>query len=71
MAKLSNDLLNDSFYIFNYEYNIKRKICKGLGPKIANLIMKCWDAKADNRSTIKELCQILKILNKWNNKIIY
>ncbi|RIA84163.1 hypothetical protein C1645_832709 [Glomus cerebriforme] len=62
--------------MYNYEYNIKRKICKELGPKIsedtpkldANLIMKCWDAKSDNRSTVKELYQIL---NKWNNKIIY
>src|SRR3989337_1813951 len=47
------------------------KICKGLRPKIsedtpkllADLIMKCWDAKAENRPTAKELHQIL---SKWN-----
>src|SRR3990170_8849483 len=46
-------------------------ICQGLRPKIsedtpkllADLIMKCWNAKAENRPTAKELYQIL---NKWN-----
>ena len=46
-------------------------ICKGLRPKIsedipkllADLIMKCWDAKVESRPTAKELDQIL---NKWN-----
>jgi serine/threonine protein kinase len=58
------------------------EICKGLRPKIsedipkflADLIMKCWDAKSENRPTAKELCKILK---KWyeeegdNNSEIY
>ncbi|PKC52232.1 hypothetical protein RhiirA1_481986, partial [Rhizophagus irregularis] len=46
------------------------KICKGLRPKIfenipkflVDLITKCWDAKAENRPSAKELYQIL---NKW------
>jgi serine/threonine protein kinase len=48
-------------------------ICKGLRPKIseyipkllADLIIRCWDAKAENRPTAKELCQILK---KWHDE---
>ncbi|EXX66702.1 Ste20p [Rhizophagus irregularis DAOM 197198w] len=44
------------------------KICKGLRPNIfkftpkslADLITKCWDAKAENRPTAKELYQELK-----------
>jgi serine/threonine protein kinase len=44
------------------------KICKGFRPKIsedtpkliADLIIKCWDAKAENRPTAKELAQILR-----------
>ena len=51
------------------------KICNGLRPKIsedtpkliADLIMKCWDAKPENRPTTKELKQILK---KWFYKEI-
>ena len=50
------------------------KICKGLRPKIsedtpkllADLIMKCWDAKSDNRPTAKELYQIL---DKWDDEV--
>ncbi|UZO15506.1 uncharacterized protein OCT59_006926 [Rhizophagus irregularis] len=50
------------------------KICsEGFRPKISentpklfiDLITKCWDAKAENRPTAKELCQIL---NKWNKE---
>jgi serine/threonine protein kinase len=54
------------------------KICNGLRPKIsedtpkliADLIMKCWDAKPENRPTAKELRQILK---KWlyENSVLY
>ncbi|PKK58314.1 hypothetical protein RhiirC2_796517, partial [Rhizophagus irregularis] len=48
------------------------KICKGLRPNIfkytpklfANLITKCWNAKAENRPTAKELYQIFY---KWDN----
>ena len=47
------------------------RICNGFRPKIsedtpkliADLIMKCWDAKTENRPTAYELYQILK---KWN-----
>ncbi|CAB5370677.1 unnamed protein product [Rhizophagus irregularis] len=47
------------------------KICKGLRPNIfnytpkllADLITKCWDAKAENRPTAKELHQTLKPVN--------
>jgi methylthioribose-1-phosphate isomerase len=48
------------------------KICKGLRPELSedipvlleDLIKKCWDAKAENRPTAKELCQLLR---KWNS----
>jgi serine/threonine protein kinase len=52
------------------------EICKGLRPKIsedtpkliADLITRCWDAKAENRPTAKELYQILE---KWNDDCNY
>jgi serine/threonine protein kinase len=52
------------------------KICNGLRPKIsedtpkliADLIMKCWDAKPENRPTAKQLDQILY---KWYNECYY
>ena len=58
-----NDVPHDQILTFG--------ICKGLRPKIsedtpkllADMIMKCWDAKVENRPTVKELHQIL---NKWN-----
>jgi serine/threonine protein kinase len=54
-----------------HNYALSIKICKGLRPNIfkyapkllANLITKCWDAKAENRPTAKELYQKLK---KWH-----
>ncbi|RGB32576.1 kinase-like domain-containing protein [Rhizophagus diaphanus] len=63
-----NNILYDEFLVI--------KICKGFRPKIskdvpkllANLIIKCWDAKMENRPTTKELYHILK---KWNEEIIY
>ena len=56
-----------------HDHVLAIKICKGLRPKIskdtpkllADLIMKCWDAKAENRPSAKELYQIL---NKWDNE---
>ena len=57
-----------------HDHVLTIKICKGIRPKIsqdtpkllADLITKCWDAKADNRPTAKELYQIL---NKWGDEI--
>ncbi|RGB38409.1 kinase-like domain-containing protein, partial [Rhizophagus diaphanus] len=54
-----NDIPHDHFLVV--------KICKGFRPKISedtpkfivDLIIKCWDAKAENRPTAKELRQIL------------
>jgi serine/threonine protein kinase len=56
-----------------HDHILAVEICKGLRPKIsedtpkllADLIIKCWDAKAENRPTAKELYQIL---NKWHNQ---
>ena len=56
----------------SHDYTLAVKICKGLRPKISedtpklleDLIMKCWDAKSENRLTAKELYQVLK---KWND----
>jgi serine/threonine protein kinase len=56
-----------------HNYILAVNICKGLRPKIsedtpkllADLIVKCWDSKAENRPTAKELYQIL---NKWNEE---
>src|SRR5438045_6201593 len=53
-----------------HDHILTVKICKGFRPKIsedtpkllADLIMKCWDAKAENRPTAKEVAQIL---DKW------
>ena len=57
-----------------HDYILAVKICKGLRPKIsedtpkllADLIMKCWDAKAESRPTAKELYQVL---NKWHYEV--
>src|SRR5579862_5678559 len=59
-----------------HDHLLAVKICKGLRPKIskdipkllADLIMKCWDVKPENRPSAKELYQILKRWNdeKWN-----
>ncbi|EXX52947.1 Cdc15p [Rhizophagus irregularis DAOM 197198w] len=56
-----------------HNHALSIKICKGLRPNIfkytpkllADLITKCWDAKAENRPTAKELYQILY---KWDNE---
>ena len=53
-----------------HDHVLTIKICKGIRPKISQdtpkllavLITKCWDAKAENRPTAKELYQML---NKW------
>jgi len=53
-----------------HDHILAVKICKGLRPEIsedtpkllADLIMKCWDDKAENRPTAYELYQIFE---KW------
>jgi serine/threonine protein kinase len=65
-----NELLSEEipYNDIPHDYNLAIKICEGLRPKIseytpkliADLIIKCWDAKAENRPTTKEICQILK-----------
>ncbi|PKC70225.1 hypothetical protein RhiirA1_455053 [Rhizophagus irregularis] len=51
----------------NLKYKgIQPKFLKDIPKIIAGLIMKCWDAEKENRSTIEELHQILK---NWDNKI--
>ena len=60
-----------------HDHFLAVKICQGLRPEIsedtpkllADLIMKCWNAKSDNRPTAKELFQILDKLN--NGKYDY
>ena len=57
-----------------HDHVLAIKICKGLRPKISNdtpklladLIMKCWDAKPENRPSAKDLYQILQ---KWYYEI--
>ncbi|GBB92122.1 hypothetical protein RclHR1_01970004 [Rhizophagus clarus] len=59
-----------------HDHTLAIDICKGLRPKIpehipkifVDLIMKCWDTKAENRPTAKELYQILTKLDneRWN-----
>ncbi|UZO24677.1 uncharacterized protein OCT59_016972 [Rhizophagus irregularis] len=70
-----NDIPHDHFLVV--------KICKGFRPKISedipklivDLIIKCWDAKAENRPTAKELRQtILKYgagMDDENSEIRY
>jgi len=56
-----------------HDHILAVKICKGLRPEIsedtpkllADLIMKCWDDKAENRPTAYKLYQILK---KWDDE---
>ncbi|RIA92506.1 kinase-like domain-containing protein [Glomus cerebriforme] len=57
-----------------HDYTLAVKICKGFRPKIAedtpklvaDLIIKCWDAKAENRPTSKEIYQLIK---KWKDEM--
>src|SRR4051794_4508937 len=70
---IMNELMSEEipYHDIPHDQILTVGICRGLRPKIsedtpkliADLIMKCWDAKAENRPTAKELTQIL---NKWN-----
>ena len=61
-----------------HDHILTVRICNGLRPKIsddtpkliADLIVKCWDAKSDNRPTAKELCQILD-KRRDRNSVLY
>ncbi|POG66378.1 kinase-like domain-containing protein [Rhizophagus irregularis DAOM 181602=DAOM 197198] len=69
---IMNEFLSEEipFNDVPHDHILAIKICKGLRPKISediskflvDLIMKCWDAKAENRPYAKELYQTL---NKW------
>ncbi|EXX56761.1 Ste20p [Rhizophagus irregularis DAOM 197198w] len=56
-----------------HDHALSIKICKGLRPNIfkytpkllADFINKCWDAKAENRPTAKELYQTLNKLHDY------
>ncbi|UZO01816.1 uncharacterized protein OCT59_020327 [Rhizophagus irregularis] len=73
---IMNEYLSEEipFSDIPHDHILAVKICKGLRPKISedipkflvDLIMKCWDAKAENRPTAKELYQILKKYWKTN-----
>ncbi|EXX53147.1 uncharacterized protein OCT59_004397 [Rhizophagus irregularis] len=67
---IMNELMSEEipYNDISHDNNLAVKICKGFRPKIsedtpkliADLIIKCWDAKAENRPTAKELFQILR-----------
>ncbi|POG66923.1 kinase-like domain-containing protein [Rhizophagus irregularis DAOM 181602=DAOM 197198] len=69
---IMNEFLSEEipFNDIPHDHILAVKICKGFRPKISehipkflvDLIMKCWDARAENRPIAKELYQTLK---KW------
>ncbi|GBC09596.1 hypothetical protein RclHR1_00090030 [Rhizophagus clarus] len=69
---MMNELMSEEipYNDIPHDNNLAIKICKGFRPKIsedtpkliADLIIKCWDAKPENRPTAKEL---FKVLKKW------
>ncbi|CAB4413961.1 unnamed protein product [Rhizophagus irregularis] len=69
---IMNEFLSEEipFNDIPHDHILAVKICKGFRPKISehipkflvDLIMKCWDAKVENRPITKELYQTLK---KW------
>jgi serine/threonine protein kinase len=72
---MMNELMSEEvpYNDIPHDHILVVKICRGLRPKIsedtpkliADLIIKCWDAKAENRPTVKELQQML---NKYDNE---
>ncbi|POG70814.1 kinase-like domain-containing protein [Rhizophagus irregularis DAOM 181602=DAOM 197198] len=71
---IMNEFLSEEipFNDIPHDHILAVKICKGFRPKISehipkflvDLIMKCWDAKAENRPIAKELYQTLKKLDE-------
>ncbi|GET59904.1 kinase-like domain-containing protein [Rhizophagus irregularis DAOM 181602=DAOM 197198] len=76
---IMNEFLSEEipFNDIPHDHILAVKICKGLRPKISedipkflvDLIMKCWDAKTENRPSAKELYQILKKWDKEDEKL--
>ncbi|POG80177.1 kinase-like domain-containing protein [Rhizophagus irregularis DAOM 181602=DAOM 197198] len=76
---IMNEFLSEEipFNDIPHDHILAFKICKGLRPKISedipkflvDLIMKCWDAKTENRPSAKELYQILKKWDKEDEKL--
>ncbi|POG73840.1 kinase-like domain-containing protein [Rhizophagus irregularis DAOM 181602=DAOM 197198] len=77
---IMNELMSEeiAFNDIPHDRTLAVKICKGLRPKIsedtpeliANLIIKCWDAKAENRPAAKELFQLLrKYFDELNKEV--
>ncbi|UZO10184.1 uncharacterized protein OCT59_001782 [Rhizophagus irregularis] len=74
---MMNEYISEETPYNNIPHNhaLAIKICKGLRPNIfkytpkllSDLITKCWDAKAENRPTAKELYQTLNKLYKCEN----
>ncbi|CAB5371399.1 unnamed protein product [Rhizophagus irregularis] len=73
---MMNEFMSEeiAFNDIPHDRTLAVKICKGFRPKIsedtpkliADLIIKCWDAKAENRPTAKEL---LRILGKYSDEL--
>src|ERR1051325_4429793 len=69
---IMNEFMSEEmpYYDIPHDHILTVRICNGLRPKIsedtskliADLIIKCWDAKPENRPTAKELVQIL---DRW------
>ncbi len=76
---IMNEYLSEEipFNDIPHDHVLAVKICKGLRPEISkdipklltDLIMKCWDVKAENRPTAKELYQTLKKWDKYGSEI--
>ncbi|CAB4400096.1 unnamed protein product [Rhizophagus irregularis] len=65
-SNISNDFLNEIKYYISGHFpayglsGFRPKISEDTPKLIVDLIIKCWDAKAENRPTTKELRQILE-----------
>ncbi|RIA86296.1 kinase-like domain-containing protein [Glomus cerebriforme] len=63
-----NDIPHDHFLAINICKGIRPKIHKSTPKLLKDLIIKCWDTKAENRPTVRELHQILKKWAQGNNE---
>ncbi|GBC01760.1 hypothetical protein RclHR1_04320001 [Rhizophagus clarus] len=60
-----NDIPHDKFLAFKIYKGLRQNISENIPRLLADLIMKCWDAEIEYRTTTKELYQIL---TKWNEE---